>query len=138
MLIFKFFAYIYETLSPKLTMKKNLIPLFVALLCITFSSQGQENPPLKESESNHIDVIKIYENVLAEGYESAQIYQKLAHANFARENYQDAKKWFQKWFELEANLSPSAYYHYSKTLEYLNETEKAKEFFELFQKLSKK
>mgnify|MGYP002620426080 CR=1 FL=1 len=119
-------------------MKKNLTPLFIALLCIVFSAQGQENLSSKPAESNAIDVIKIYENVLADGYESAQIYQKLAQVNFVRENYNDAKKWFEKWFELDENPNPVAYYHYSKTLEYLNETEKAKEFLELFQKLSKK
>lgn len=136
--MFKYFSYIYKTLSPKLTMKKNLTPLIIALLCIAYSAQGQENLPLKTSESNQIDVIKVYENVLEEGYESAQIYQKLAQANFARENYPDAKKWFEKWFEIDESPSPVAYYHYSKTLEYLNENEKAKEFLELYQKLSKK
>jgi len=119
-------------------MKKNLTPLLIALFCIAFSAQGQENLPEKTFESKQIDVIKIYENVLNDGYESAQIYQKLAQANYARGNYQDAKKWFEKWFEMEKNPSPVAYYHYSKTLEYLEEHEKAKEFLELYQKLSKK
>lgn len=119
-------------------MKKNLTPLFIALLCIVFSAQGQESLSSKPAELNAIDLIKIYENVLADGYESAQIYQKLAQANYARGNYPDAKKWFQKWFDMDENPNPVAYYHYSKTLEYLKETEKAKEYLDLYQKLSKK
>ncbi len=119
-------------------MTKNLTPLFIALYFMAFTAQGQENISTKTLKSNQIDVIKIYENVLEEGYESPQIYQKLAQANFAKENYIDSKKWFEKWFEIDKNPNPVAYYHYSKTLEYLNENEKAKKYFDLYKKLSKK
>lgn len=84
-------------------MTKNLTPLFIVLLFIAFTAQGQENRSTKTPESNQIDVIKIYDNVVKEGYESAQIYQKLAQANFVKENYIDSKKWFEKWFEIDEN-----------------------------------
>ncbi len=87
--------------------------------------------------STYIDVAKVYEKVVEDGYESIQIYQKLATTHYNRGNYIEAKKWFEKWFSKDKNPDKIAYLNYSKTLEALNEIEKAKHYLSLYEKKSK-
>ncbi len=109
--------------------------LFVAFLSVTFSSAVfSQNSNI--ATTIEIDVIKIYEQVVEGGYESAQIYQKLAQENFAKKNFLDSKKWFEKWFTLDEKPEPIAYLQYSKTLEILNQKQKAKEYLALYKKLT--
>lgn len=108
---------------------------YAAFLSVTFSSAiFCQNSSI--ATTIEIDVIKIYEQVLEEGYESAQIYQKLAQENFAKKNYLDSKKWFEKWFILDEKPEPIAYLQYSKTLEILNHDHKAKEYLALYKNLT--
>ncbi|MEX0997997.1 MAG: hypothetical protein WDZ45_13185 [Flavobacteriaceae bacterium] len=112
-----------------------LTPLFFLLLFSSF--YAQQSTVASSQQDQHIDVVKVYEKVLEDGYESAQIFEKLANSNYERGNYSEAKKWFEKWFSKDKNPKTIAYLKYSKTLEALNEPEKAKHYLSLYEKKSK-
>jgi len=111
-------------------------PLFFLLFC--FSIYAQEEANIDSQENLHIDVVKVYEKVVEDGYESTQIFEKLANSNYERGNYIEARKWFEKWFSKEKHPKAIAYLKYSKTLEVLNEPEKARQYLRLYEKASKK
>jgi tetratricopeptide (TPR) repeat protein len=109
-----------------------LVPIFFLTLHLsTFAQQS-------DVASINIDVIKVYEKVVEDGYESAQIFEKLANSNYERGHYSDAKKWFEKWFSKDKNPEAIAYLKYSKTLNVLNEPEKAKHYLSLYEKKTNK
>lgn len=103
-----------------------------------FTSYSQQSAIVGNQKEQHIDVIKVYEKVVEDGYESIQIFEKLANSNYEKGNYLEAKKWFKKWFSKDTNPKTIAYLRYSKTLEALNEPEKAKHYLSLYEKKSKK
>lgn len=103
---------------------------FIAFfVCLQFNAFSQNN----ETKSKDIDIVKVYEKVLEDGYESVQIYQTLANRTYERRQFTDARKWFEKWFELEHNPESMAYLRFARTLEALNETEMAKKYLELYE-----
>lgn len=113
-----------------------LFVFFLAGSTITLKAQQMNTPASQANQP--IDVIKIYEMVVAEGYESAQIYETLATENFYISNFADAKKWFEKLFVLNPNPEPMAYYRYAKSLEALKELEKANQYLALYQSKTNK
>ncbi|MCR9183177.1 MAG: hypothetical protein NXH73_09650 [Flavobacteriaceae bacterium] len=114
--------------------------IITPIICFFFLSSfyAQETTMASSQKDQYIDVVKVYEKVVEEGYESAQIFEKLANSNYERGNYIEAKKWFEKWFSKDKNPKTIAYLNYSKTLEALNEPEKAKHYLKLYSKKSKK
>lgn len=113
-----------------------ITPIFCFFFLSTF--YAQETTIASSQQEQYIDVVKVYEKVVEDGYESAQIFEKLANSNYERGNYTEAKKWFEKWFSKDKNPKTIAYLKYSKTLEALNEPEKAKHYLSLYEKKSKK
>lgn len=88
-----------------------------------FFAQQSSNSSLQQNQ--HIDIIRVYEKVVEDGYTSIQIYETLAQSNYERGNYTDAKKWFEKWFK-EENPEKVDYLKYLKTLRVLNELKNSK------------
>lgn len=111
---------------------------FIFSLFFFFTSYSQQSAIVSNQKEPHIDVVKVYEKVVEDGYESIQIFEKLANTNYERGNYPEAKKWFEKWFSKDKNPKTIAYLKYSKTLEALNEPVKAKHYLSLYEKKSKK
>lgn len=110
----------------------------ILFLTLSLSSFAQHSNVASSQQNQSIDIIKVYEKVVEDGYESIQIFEKLAVTNYERGNYTDAKKWFEKWFSKDKNPETIAYLKYSKTLEALNELDKAKHYLLLYEKKSKK
>ena len=94
---------------------KNIPQLICAIVCTTFSM-------MLSAQSNNIDVntdvdiVKVYEQVVKEGYATLDIYKELATAQYFRSNYSEAKKWFEKWFELETPTDKTIKHRYKQTL----------------------
>jgi tetratricopeptide (TPR) repeat protein len=102
--------------------------LFISGVSFSQASDGKN-----ESNNYDIDVVKIYEKVVEDGYISPQIYELLANTQYEIRNYSEAKRWFEKWFELEKNPNKNAYLKYARTLENLNLLEKAKVYYKLYE-----
>lgn len=110
----------------------------VLFLTLSLSSFAQQSDVASLQQNQEIDIVKVYEKVVEDGYESVQIFEKLAISNYERGNYTDAKKWFEKWFSKDKNPETIAYLKFSKTLEALNELDKAKHYLLLYEKKSRK
>tara|TARA_R110000850_G_scaffold190308_2_gene316171 strand:- start:9959 stop:10315 length:357 start_codon:yes stop_codon:yes gene_type:complete len=116
----------------------NFLTLPTLFLALSFSVYAQQSDIAYSQKDQFIDVVKVYEKVVEDGYESVQIYEKLATTNFERGQYAAAKKWFEKWFEKDKNPDVTAYLKYSQTLKELREFEKAKHYLDLYEKKAKK
>lgn len=88
---------------------------FVLLVFISFTGFSQK----KAKVNRDIDIVKVYEQTIKEGYPTLEIYQKLANAQYFRSNYKEAKKWFEKWFEMEMPKDETSKYRYKQTLKVL-------------------
>lgn len=102
-------------------MKRFSLLLFLLLFCVSFAIQAQNNTPTKTIDVNKdVDVVKVYEQVVKEGYGTPFIYKKLANANYFKSNYGDAKKWFEKLFSVEKPTDATLKYRYTQTLKALD------------------
>lgn len=67
-----------------------------------------------------IDVAKVYEQVVKEGYGTPTIYLKLANQYYFQNNYKNAKKWYEKVFEDEEKATDKMLlFRYKQTLKAL-------------------
>lgn len=69
--------------------------------------------------NNDVDVVLVYEQVVREGYGNQQIYKELAVAQYFRNNYSEAKIWFERLFELEPLSDETLSFRYLQTLKAL-------------------
>ena len=94
--------------------KRNLIFLFLFAIISTFSfSQSKLH---KTDVNKDIDVVRVYEQVVKEGYGTPFIYKKLATAYYFKSEYGKALTWFQKLFSTEKNTDPEITRQYYQTL----------------------
>lgn len=73
----------------------------------------------KTNVNKDIDVTKVYEQVVKEGYGTPKVYKKLANAYYFRSEYANARKWFEKLFEEEKPTDETLLYRYRQTLKAL-------------------
>ena len=94
--------------------KQKLLALFLFVGASTFSFSQEKNH--KTDVNRDIDVVRVYEQVVREGYGTPYIYKKLASSYYFRNEYEKALVWFQKLFAVEKNTDPNLEYQYSQTL----------------------
>jgi tetratricopeptide (TPR) repeat protein len=111
--------------------KMRIIPLVFSLLI----SAGFVNAQSLNQEILEIDIIKVYEKVVEDGYSSAQIYEKLATSYYIKNDFANAVKWFEKLltFTTTSLPNPSIYLYYAKSLEALENHEKARKYRSIHQ-----
>jgi len=66
-----------------------------------------------------IDLVKVYIQVVKEGYGTLSIYKELANAYYFRSNYTESKKWFEKLFSEVEIKDPLHIYRYKQSLKAL-------------------
>jgi hypothetical protein len=98
--------------------KKLLIFLFLG--CLSFTSFSQTETKQKTNVNTDVDVTVVYEQVVKEGYGTPFIYQELANAHYFKNNHAQAKKWFEKLFEVEKPTDETLKFRYKQTLKALN------------------
>lgn len=83
------------------------ISFAIALVVFLFSSSAfSQNEKKKIDVNKDIDVVRVYEQVVREGYGTAFIYRELATAHYFRNNYDAALRWFVKLFSVETIHDP--------------------------------
>lgn len=85
-----------------------------------FTSFSQNTTTSKTDVNKDIDVVKVYEQVVREGYGTPDIYKKLANGYYFQGEYGDAKKWFETLFEAEETKDKILLFRYKQTLKALN------------------
>ncbi|MFC7357848.1 tetratricopeptide repeat protein [Jejudonia soesokkakensis] len=93
--------------------------IFFLLLCMVASTLcfAQGNGDVNRD----VDVTKVYEQVVKEGFGTTLIYKDLANAHYFKSNYADAKKWFEKLFSLEPPTDATLQFRYKQSLKALGE-----------------
>ncbi len=92
---------------------------FLCMLCFLATSQLFAQNQAKTDVNKDIDVAKVYEQVVKEGYGTPEIYLKLANEHYFQGNYTSAKKWFEKVFETEKPTDKKIVFRYKQTLKAL-------------------
>lgn len=94
---------------------------FTLVIGISANLLAQEN----SFKKHEIDIVKVYERVVADGYKDAFVYQKLATEYYVRKDFANAKKYFEKLFEINKAKdleSKNKYQQCLKALEIQKET----------------
>jgi len=94
--------------------------LLIAFLCFSFTAISQTNIQTKTDVNKDIDLVKVYESYVKDGYGTSSIYNKLANAYYFKNEFVDAKKWFEKLFEIEKLEDATLKFRYKQTLKALN------------------
>lgn len=91
--------------------------LLVCLLTTTISTFSfSQSKSHKTDVNKDIDVVRVYEQVVREGYGTPFIYKELASAYYFQSKYDQAVSWFQKLFETEKNADPELTHRYQQAL----------------------
>lgn len=103
--------------------KSNLLAflLFAGINTISFSQSSTKTDVNKD-----IDVVRVYEQVVSEGYGTAFIYKELANAYYFKSEYNKALLWFEKLFETEKTNGPDILQRYKQTLKAVKSSENSK------------
>ncbi|HLV37977.1 OmpA family protein [Xanthomarina sp.] len=99
--------------------------------------QAQEKKLTKATENyeqlNYVNAQKVYLTVAEKGYQSEELFTKLANSYYFNAQYDQAVKWYESLFnfteEPEQNL---VYLRYSQALKAMGQTEKAMEYYDAF------
>ncbi len=91
--------------------------LVVVFMC--FSVLGFSQSEKKTDNKVEIDIVKVYTQVVNEGYGNAQIYKELANACYFKSQYAESKKWFEMLFEEEKTTDETLLYRYKQSLKAL-------------------
>ncbi len=94
--------------------KRNLL-VFFAFVSISLFSFSQTTRH-KTDVNKDIDVVRVYEQVVAEGYGTPFIYRKLATAYYFKSEYAKAISWFQKLFLEEKPIDPQLLQQYNQAV----------------------
>lgn len=95
--------------------------LFAGINTISFSQSSTKTDVNKD-----IDVVRVYEQVVSEGYGTAIIYKELANAYYFKSEYNKALLWFEKLFETEKTNDPDILQRYKQTLKAVKSSENSK------------
>ncbi|MBT0606876.1 hypothetical protein [Aequorivita echinoideorum] len=102
--------------------RQNLLAilLFVSISAVGFSQVKQSK---KTDVNKDIDIVRVYEQVVKEGYGTPFIYKKLASAYYFKNEFLKAKAFFEKLFSEEDNTDPALDYQYNQTLKAIAATD---------------
>ncbi len=96
-------------------MKRHLLLIPVLIVCFATSGYSQSSTDVNKD----VDRTAVYEQVVKEGYGTPTIYKELGNGHYFKGNYAEAKKWFEKLFEIETLEDPMLKFRYKQTLKAL-------------------
>lgn len=108
-----------------------------SIFLLVGSTFAQETKIKKANEEfdnyDFIDARKIYLSVVEDGYESAQVFEKLGDTYYFNSEYAEASQWYGKLMEkYPDNIRPEYYYRTAQTLKSVGEYDKSKVMMEKF------
>ncbi|NND62979.1 MAG: tetratricopeptide repeat protein [Flavobacteriaceae bacterium] len=93
--------------------------LILPILLLVCNSAISQNNTIDVNKD--VDVTKVYEQVVKEGYGTPVVYLKLANAHYFKGNYAEARKWFEKVFEGQKPTDKKILFRYKQTLKALKQ-----------------
>ncbi len=91
--------------------------LFLLLLICTSLGFSQSNKTVNVNKD--IDLIKVYMQVVKEGYGTPEIYKELANAYYFKSEYANSKQWYEKLFSEAEDHEEVIYHRYKQSLKAL-------------------
>jgi outer membrane protein OmpA-like peptidoglycan-associated protein len=95
---------------------KRQLALILLFPILALAQQPLRRAEDKFAQEAYISAIKIYEHLANKGKGTAEIYEKLADANYFNANYVQAQKWYEKRYAMSAPFSEGFLYRYSQSL----------------------
>lgn len=107
--------------------KKRNILLLLTIFSIRVSAQNEKNYQTDKVSDQYayVDVINVYEKVVAKGYKSVDLFQKLGNSSYANCNLTKAAEWYGQLFAMTTDLDPMYYYRYAESLRSISQNDKA-------------
>ncbi|MDR7370831.1 flagellar motor protein MotB [Flavobacterium aquidurense] len=106
--------------------KKQTILFLLTVFSIRAVGQNENYSTSRISEKYaYVDVTKTYEKVVAKGYRSVDLFQKLGNSSYDICNFDKAAKWYGELFAMTYDLDPVYYYRYEESLRFTSQNEKA-------------
>lgn len=123
-------------------MSKKIFFCIALISVFSYNLHSQENKIAKADKNYenyaYIDAIKTYEKVANKGYKSADMFEKLANANYFNSKFDEAAKWYAELFAIDTvQMKTENYYRYAQSLRSINNNDKANEVMIEFNKLNK-
>ncbi len=108
------------------------------MFCATGFSQRDK---LKEADKMFesyafIDAQEVYLEVAEAGYESENLFKKLGDSYYFNSEMEEAKKWYEKLFEINPNQEKAYFFRYAQALKAVESYDKADEIMLEFDKLN--
>lgn len=101
-------------------MKNHITPLVCAAL-LSVATLYSQAPQKKTDVNTDVDITKVYEQVVKDGYGTPDIYEELATAHYFKNNYEQAKKWFELLFQNKKPKNATILRRYKQTLKALKQ-----------------
>ncbi|MCK0159467.1 OmpA family protein [Allomuricauda sp. F6463D] len=118
-------------------MKRRIIINVFSIFLMIGNINAQENKIKKANDEfesyDYIDARKIYLSVVEDGYESAQVFEKLGDTYYFNSEYAEANKWYGKLIDNYIDLvKPEYFFRAAQTLKSVGKYEEAKIMMEKF------
>jgi len=114
----------------------------ISLVIVCIASLSMFSQKVKEAKADksydkfaYVDAIKTYERVVAKGYKSQDLLQKLGNAYYFKADLVKAAKWYGELFTFSQNIEPEYYYRYSQSLKEVKDYAKADDMMAKFKEL---
>jgi outer membrane protein OmpA-like peptidoglycan-associated protein len=113
-------------------MKKYILLLFFISISI-HAQQVKLNKAEKEFNSYaYVDAIEVYEKILKNGFQSAEIYEKLGNSYYINGEYEKAAQNYKALIAYNTEIDPEIYFKYSHCLKALGNYEEANKMMSIY------
>lgn len=111
--------------------------LFMSFVTVQAQQSKLEKANKKFAKYAYIDALEIYKELASEGYESYEIYKKIADAYYFNAKYAEASNWYNQITEkYKDSVEPEHYFRFAQTLRAVKEYDQADDMMDVFSQLS--
>ena len=112
---------------------KKIIALLLFVSCLSHAQQVKLNKADKEFNSfAYVDAIEVYEKILQNGYQSAELYEKLGNSYYLNGESEKAANWYKALIAYNTEIDPEIYFKYSHCLKALGQYDEANKMMSIY------
>ncbi|RZJ64407.1 MAG: hypothetical protein EOO50_15735 [Flavobacterium sp.] len=110
-------------------------PIKIAVPAVIEAAPVATETVAKEKKSMYvnINIIDTYEHTLEKGYKSVEMLLRVGNSRFYEGDLVKAARWYTDLYAMTKDLEPTFYYRFAKSLEAVNQKEKAKAMMKIFE-----
>ena len=112
---------------------KKIIALLLFVSCLSHAQQVKLNKADKEFNSfAYVDAIEVYEKILQNGYQSAELYEKLGNSYYLNGESEKAANCYKALIAYNTEIDPEIYFKYSHCLKALGQYDEANKMMSIY------